>query len=669
MNYLTSLKCKTEPFTSPSGKGIFLSQAVRDAFEKLSHNILLGAGLQLVIGADGLGKTTLLNQLSQKFSADNKTVVLLLNNPQFRDLQQFLITVAGVFKTIKAATCFDDNLFQKAFNNFFYKLCLEEKKTVLLLIDNGQNLPDFCLNALNSFYDHHPDCRSLLQIVICCEPSLQRKINANKSLNSLVGFTTVLKPLGFKDTRKFILFHQERTAVDPGFPPAIFSVPAQWAIYYMTQGHPKKIIDLYHFIVRTLAIEKRKKVGWFMTLRCAKLLIPHRAKKLQIIQATSLSSLVVIILVLGLWSEQIKTLIVPQPGPLLEVTAPQRVQPPEPQPREPVKVTQKTIPPEHSSEAPPTVIEVMEETPPAAILTEELSAGVTPAENSAAVPDQPKDKASSAQVPVLESVTVIPAVKARRQVKPGDTFLGMIQQIYGPDYVKKQYVDQVIAANPHLRDFKSLKIGDEVFFPVLIQEEAKPPLAATASESQAATEVVPEPQQDDSPYLIDKPVEPPEYLGDIITASGETFGDMVRRIYGPWSFNSENVKTVMAVNPNLKSPELLYVGYKVRFPTIPVALTSKAEEVWWVRITTLDNIQDAYRFLRKYRKSSPPLLIIPSRDDSGRVLMNILLEEYFVDKESAQKGINALPAEISAQVQALHGLSPATFYYRLKQND
>jgi hypothetical protein len=235
--------------------------------------------------------------------------------------------------------------------------------------------------------------------------------------------------------------------------------------------------------------------------------------------------------------------------------------------------------------------------------------------------------------------------------------------------VKKQYVDQVIAANPHLRDFKSLKIGDEVFFPVFIQEEAKPPLAATASESQPATEVVPEPQQDDSPYLIDKRVEPPEYLGDIITASGETFGDMVRRIYGPWSFNPENVKKVMAINPNLKNPELLYEGYKVRFPTIPVSLTSKAEEVWWVRITTLDNIQGAYRFLRKYRKSSPPLLIIPSRDDSGQVLMNILLEEYFVDKESAQKGINALPAEISAQVQALHGLSPATFYYRLKQND
>ncbi|MGB5884035.1 MAG: AAA family ATPase, partial [Desulfobulbales bacterium] len=302
----------TEPVTTPSGAEIFLSQAVRDACEKLSHNIRIGVGLQLVIGADGSGKTTLFNQLAQRFSADNNTVVLLLNNPQFRDLQQFLVTVAAVFKTIKTPSDFDDSLLQRAFNSFFYKLCLQEKKTVLLLIDNGQNLPDFCLNALNSFYDHHMDCRSLLQVVICCEPSLVRKINANDSLNSRVAFAAVLKPLGFKDTRKFILFHLERTTADHSFPPALFSIPAQWAIYHMTQGHPKEIIELYHFIVLTLAIENRKKVGWFMALRCAKQLIPPRAKKLQIIQASSLSSLVVLILLLGLWSVQTKTLSVPQ---------------------------------------------------------------------------------------------------------------------------------------------------------------------------------------------------------------------------------------------------------------------------------------------------------------------------------------------------------------------
>ncbi len=603
----------------------------------------------MVIGADGFGKTTLLNQLSQKFKADINTVVLLLNNPQFENLQQFLITVAGIFKTIKAPSDFDDNLLQAAFNSFFYKQCLQEKKTILLLIDNGQNLPDFCLNALNSFYDYHPDCRSLIQIVICCEAALLRRINANKALSSRVAFATGLKPFGFKDTREFILLQQRSGAVDPGIPAVFFSLPAQWAIYHMTQGHPQEIIDLYHFTVLTLVIEKRKKVDWFMTLRCAKQLIPHRAKKLQIIQATSFSGLVFLILLLGLWSGQSRTLIAPQPGHLPEVATSQKGQQPETQPLEPARVTQKTAPP--------------------AIMIQEQGAGAVPAENSAALPDQPEDKVPSAQVPELELPKVTAAIKARLQVKPGDTFLGMIQQVYGHEYVETQYMDQVIAANPHLRDFQNLKVGDQVFFPVLAQEEAKPLRAATAPESQPATEVVPAPQPDDSPVSLDKRIEPPEYLGDIITASGENFGDMIRRIYGPRSFNPENTQKVLAVNPDLKSPELLQLGQKVRFPTIPVALTPKAEEVWWVKITSLNDIQSAYRLLRKYRKSPPPLLIIPSRDDNGQVLMNILLEEYFADKESAQKAIHALPAEISAQAQALHGLSPAIFYYRLQQSD
>jgi general secretion pathway protein A len=560
MDYLSSLQCKTEPFVSTSGSEIYLCQAVRDLTEKLSHNIHLGAGLQLVIGLEGLGKTTLLNQLAQKFSADNKTVVLLISNPQFRDLQQFLITVAGIFKTINAPSGFDDNTFQKAFNSFFYKLYKQEKKTVLLLIDNGQNLPDFCLHALNSFYDYHPDCRYFLQTVICGEPSFQRKITTNKALNGRFYSTTAPKPFNFKDIRKLIRFHLEHAAADPGSPPTLFSIPAQWVIYRMAQGHPQKTIDLCHFIVLTLVIENRKKADWFLTLRSAELFIPKRAKKLQIIRTTFLSSLIVFMLVLGLWSEEIKTLNVSRHGHLLQVTVPQKVQPQETKPVKPVEVTQKTYPSERTREAPP--------------------------KNSAII------------------------------------------------------------------------------------KETQPPVVPAASESLPGTKSVLEPQPVYSPDFIDKRVKPPEYLGDIITAPGETFGDMVRRIYGPWSFNTENVKTILAVNPNLKSPELLHVGHKIRFPTIPVTLTPKAEEVWWVRIITYDNIQSAYRFLRKYRKSPPPLVIIPSRDESGQVLMNILLEEYFMDTESVQKAIQALPSVITAQAEALHGLSPATFYYRMKkQND
>ncbi|NOQ41321.1 MAG: hypothetical protein GQ563_02310 [Desulfuromusa sp.] len=613
----------------------------------------------------------------------------MISNPEFKNLQQFLVTVAGIFKTINIPSGFDNNTFQKAFNNFFYKLCQQENKIVVLLIDNGQNLPDFCLHALNSFYDHHPDCRGFLQTVICGEPSFQRKIIANKFLTGRFSLITALKPFNFTDIRKLIRFHLEQAAVDPGSPPELFSIPAQWVIFRMTIGHPKETINLCHFIVLTLVIENRKKADWFMTLRSAKLLIPNRAKKLQIIRTTFLSSLIVFMLVLGLWSEEIKALNVFRHGHLLQVTAPKKLQPQETQPVKSVKVTQKTYSLEQSRKAPPKKSTVIKETLLPVVPIEEQVAGMVPAEKSTAVPNQPEVKASTAEAPVPVSAEgvddeamselkpvpevetiVTPAIRERREVRPGDTLLVMILQVYGSECVKTQYIDRVVEANPHLKDPQNLEVGDQVFFPaVYAQEEAKPLVDTTASESPPSTKSVLEPQPAYSPDVIDKRVEPPEYLGDIVTAPGDAFGDMVRRIYGPWSFNAENIKTVLAVNPNLKNPELLHVGHKIRFPPIPVTLTPKAEEVWWVRIITFDTIQNAYRFLRKHRKSAPRLLIIPSRDESGRVLMNILLQKYFMDKESAQKAIQVLPGISTAQAEALHGLNPAEFYYRMKQND
>ncbi len=691
MNYLSSLQCKTEPFTSSSGAEIFVYQAAGDSITKLSRNILSGSGLQLIIGTAGSGKTTLLHQLSQKFSADNRTVVLLLNNPRFRDLEQFLITVAGVFKTVKAPAGFDDDTFQQAFNSFFFKLCQQENKTVLLLIDNGRNLPDFCLRALNSFYDHHPDCKRYLQTVLCGEPSFLRKIKGDKALNSKVAAVITPELFRFKDVRKLIHLHLERAAADPGSPPVFFSMPAQWVIYRLTQGHPQKIIDLCHFLILTLVIENRKKADWFMTLRSAKVLIPVRAKKLQIIRTTFLSSLVVFMLAFGLWPEQIRTLNLSQPDRELQVIVPQKVQTPAVQSVKPEEVAQKTSQPGQIDETSSPVPADAEKDLPPKMTAEEQGAGVLPAEKSAGLQDQPEKNGSTADVPgpepaaaaaadeeagfkpkpIQEDETIVtPTSSGKREVKQGDAFPGKMQQDYGHDSVKTQDMGRVTAANPNLRDLHNQEVGDQVFSPDIAQEEAESPAAATALKSQPGLESVPKPPPPaDSSDHVDKQVEPPEYLGDIITGRGETFGDMVRSIYGPWSFNPENVKKVMAVNPDLKNPELLNVGDGIRFPTIPLSLTPAAEEVWWVRITAFDTIQSAYRFLRKHRKSLPPLVIIPSRDDSGQVRMNVLMEEYFKDEDSAQQAIDVLPPAVTPRVEALHGLDPAIFYYRVKQED
>ena len=804
MDYLNSIQCKNEPFAATSGKDLYLSQPIREAFEKLTHSIRLGAGIHTVVGTNGTGKSTLISQLSEKFSADKNTIVLTVNNPQYSNLQQFLTTLAGAFKTLKVSADIDDKKLQEGFNSFFHKECLKQKKNLLLLINNGHALPDFCLQALDDLYDHHTDCRRMLQAVICGEPSLQKKIKSIKELNSRIVFTITLKSFSFSETKELIRHHLNNAAADPNSPPSLFSTPSQWAIYRLTQGNPKQIIDLCHLIVLTLGIENKKKADWFITLRCANLLIPKRAKKLQLIRAGSLSSLIVFMLLFGLGSEQLKTVMAPPAKLPVKIPVAKKVVPPKPQPKEVAKV-EKAVQPEPEVTKEITIVptpaekeiaaiiektaqperEVAEEiaavTPPAdeiaAIIEKaaqpeaevaEKSAAVTPpADKIAAIIEKTtEEKSPITEVPVQEeprvetkpvapepdekiAKIVSPAVKEKREVMPGDTFLVMIQKVYGPGHLKPHFINQVIAANPQLRDHDNLAIGDEVFFPVLTAKDEMPVAIAMEEKAVAAVKKTGslvskkldrELQPADSPDLIGKltvqpgdtlgklirgvygpfsfkpdytskvlavnkqlknpdrlevgetiyfpdlpiipeiglPAKPqsvssrgdmPEFLGEIIAIEEETFGDMVRKIYGPHSFNDENVSKVLAVNPGLKSPELLSVGQKILFPTILVALTPEAPDVWWVKIISLDNLQSAYRFLRVYSKWSPPMLIIPSRDNAGRVLFNVVLQKHFMDEQSAQKAISELPNSITIDAKVLHGLNSNTFYYWTKQKD
>jgi general secretion pathway protein A len=788
MDYLNSIQCKKEPFAASSDEDLYLSQPVRKGFVKLTHSIRLGAGLHVVVGSKGFGKTTLLGQLSQKFSADKNTIVLTIKNPQYSNLQQFLTALAGSFKTIKAPSGIDDNKFQEAFNTFFHKQCLQEKKKVLLLIDNGQNLPDFCFQALNNLYDHHKDCQRMLQTVICGEQSLQKKIKSISELNSRVVFTIFLKPFSFKESKELIRLHLKRAAANPDSPPVLFNTLSQWAIYRLTQGEPKQIIDLCHLIAITLIIENKKEANWFMTLRCANLLIPKRAKKLQRIRAGTLSSLIVLMLIFGLGSEQMKTTMAPPAEkPARTPVTKKAVPPTKPQLQNLAKVEEAVKPePEPAKEssvspsAEKDITAIIEkaaqqqpETPEevAAIpqpAEEEITVETPPADQIAAIVEEPaQERAVTAKIPVpakpaIETVPVAPepeqvvevtkiispAIKERRKVMPGDTFLVMIQKVYGPGHLKPHFINQVIAANPQLRNPENLAVGDDVFFPVLASKDErivavmkeKPVAEVSKIGSLASRKLDRELQPADSPDLLGKltvesgetlgklirgiygpfsfnqdytnkvlavnpqlrspdrlevgetiyfpdlpvadeigfPARPqsvssreeiPEFLGEITVIEGETFGDMIRKIYGPYSFNNKNVEKVLHVNPDMKSSNSLSIGQKVRFPTILVALTPKAEDVWWVKIISLDNLQSAYRYLRVYSKWSPPMLIIPSRDNAGRVIFNVLLQKYFMDNQSAQTELNNLPESITADAKILHGLDSNTYYYWTKQQD
>ena len=742
MDYLNSIQCKKEPFADMQSADFFQSQSFQKSFEKLTHSIRLGAGLHTVLGEDGTGKSTLIKLLLDKFGSDNTIAVIHIQNPEFSDLGKFYATLADVFKGYKPAPDTGDNKPQEEFNSFIQKNCLANKKNLLLLIDEGQTIPDFCLQALDNFYGFHPDCRRLLQTVICGEPPLQKKIKSIKTLQSRASFTISLKYFSFKETKEMIRFGLEQAAIDGQSPAALFSKPAQWAIYRLSQGAPKEILDLCHLVTLTMVIEKRNKADWFMVLRCANLLIPGRAKKLKVIRVGSLSGLVAAMLIFGLWSEDIRTFI----------------EPPAKQLRKP-PITRQAAVPKSATEKKATKPMIPAEEQVAVVSQPEKIA--KPGKDTMAALEKVPPQMPAQEVAMVEmakepvppvSITFVapqiraperaaPLIKEQRLVQSGDTFLVMIQQVYGKGHLKPYYINQVIAANPQLTDPRNLSIGDEVFFPQLIQEPEIPktvmkvpakgqslvskkldrkltpadspeligsltvmpgdslgklirgiygPFSFNPEYTRKVLAVNPQLKNPDSLHVgetiffpdlpvapeIGLPAEPetvagqgelPEFLGEIITFEEETFSDMIRRLYGPYSFNQENLDRVLALNPHIDNPDVISVGQKIRFPTILVSLTNRTTEVWWVKLISLGDLQNAYRFLRVYNKWAPPMLIIPSRSEAGKIRYNIVLQEYYVDQAAAAAKIRSLPASVTADAKPVHGLDSETYYYWTKQ--
>jgi general secretion pathway protein A len=775
MDYLKSIHCKKEPFATTSSADLFLSQRFRESFEKLSHSIRLGAGLHTVLGDDGTGKSFLIKLLLDKFGKDQSTEIIHISDPKFSGVDKFYNSLAGIFKGYKATAGASDKKLQEEFNTFIHKHCLAKKKSILLFIDDGQDIPDFCLQALDNFYDFHTDCRRFLQTVICGQPALQKKIKSIKSLNGRAALTVTLKKFNFRETREMINFHLEQAAVDNQPPPTLFTLPAQWALFRMSQGAPKEILDLCHLVTLTLVIENQSKAGWFTVLRCGNLLTPGRAKKLQAIRVGSLSSLVVVMLVFGLWTDDIKTFIEPPARQVRRPTVAPKVTPPKSPPvKKALVVVEETQEKAEESAPPPAKVAVA--VPPKEQPAEERVAAVPPLQEKPEALEQPAPTMEKIPLQLLErdvamveipekpipeeipaeqeavSVpaipeqvqpveTVAPFIKERRVVKSGDTFLVMIQQVYGEGHLKPHFISQVIEANPQLANPHSLSVGDEIFFPELTKPSAitKPvvSVATKSGESMVSKKLKRKLQPVDSPELIgslsvmpgdtlgklirgiygpfsfnpeytenvllanpqlknpdrlevgeiiyfpDMPITPeiglpakpnqvasrgelPDFLGEIIAVEDETFGDMIRLIYGPESYNKTNVKKVLDVNPEMGDPNTLSIGQKIRFPTILLTLTDKTPEVWWIKLGYMKDLQNAYRFLRVYSGWAPPMMIVPSNDTAGNILYNIVLQEYHADQEEAQAKIRTLPASITADAKAIHGLDSNTYYYWTK---
>ena len=280
MEYYRILNLVREPFSnSPEPEFFFQSPKHVNCLQKLELAIRLRRGLSVVMGHVGTGKTTLCRHLIRQFATANEEAdaveTYLLMDPAFSTPQEFLSTLAIAFgiagkRKRKSAAETDPSEWQlkEHIKTYLYKKGVDEKKIVALIIDEGQKLPDFCLEILREFLNYETNENKLLQIVIFGQEELQLTLNRLPNLADRVNLLYLLEPLNFKETRDMIRFRIAQAA-DPGQIPALFTWPGLSAVYLATRGYPRKIITLCHQIMLALIIRNQSRAGWLLVRSCA----------------------------------------------------------------------------------------------------------------------------------------------------------------------------------------------------------------------------------------------------------------------------------------------------------------------------------------------------------------------------------------------------------------
>jgi len=235
--YWENFGFKEAPFAlTPNPAFLFLSAPHQEAFAHLLFAIENRAGFIELSGEVGTGKTTVVRTLLSQLDPETYRTALIFN-PTLSPL--------GLLKEINGdfgLPC--DGNETRELHRALNAYLLEENRagrTVVLVIDEAQNLAVEVLEQVRLISNLETDSDKLIQIVLVGQPEL-RLLLARPELRQLAQRITVryhLKPMCLADTGDYIR-HRIRFAAD-GREPLVFQPAAVQRIFRYSGGLPRLI--------------------------------------------------------------------------------------------------------------------------------------------------------------------------------------------------------------------------------------------------------------------------------------------------------------------------------------------------------------------------------------------------------------------------------------------
>lgn len=268
MDYFKILNLTSEPFSnSPDPDFFFQSAQHVSCLQKLEISLRLRRGLNIVVGDVGAGKTTLSRLLIRRFAEDDNVEIHLILDPHFKTPVEFLKTVTGILSGDPHPELNDGLKLKETIKSTLYTKGVDENRTVILIIDEGQKLPLFCLEILREFLNYETNNFKLLQIVIFAQREFEETIGKLENFRDRINFYHELGSLNLKETKGLVEYrlkqasHSEKSR-------SFFTSTGFLAIFLATGGFPRKIINLCHRSLLAMIIQNKSRAGFILVFTC-----------------------------------------------------------------------------------------------------------------------------------------------------------------------------------------------------------------------------------------------------------------------------------------------------------------------------------------------------------------------------------------------------------------
>ncbi|MFA7060168.1 MAG: AAA family ATPase [Pedobacter sp.] len=282
-----------KPFTlTPNPRFIFLSKNHKEAFAHLLYGINNHYGFIELIGEVGTGKTTVLRTLLGQLKDENYRTALIFN-PCLTGVE-LLRSINHEFGLNSKSEYANELLVEL---NRFLLAENAEGRTVVLVIDEAQNLKPEVLEQIRLISNLETENDKLIQIILAGQPELKILLERPelRQLNQRIAVRYTLKPMSTNETRTYIRHRMDVAGETGGVSFSLYAI--KW-IYLYTRGVPRMINILCDRALLIAYGEERRRISSNIVTRAIREIINiPQGKRLSLTFAAITATIIMVVVI------------------------------------------------------------------------------------------------------------------------------------------------------------------------------------------------------------------------------------------------------------------------------------------------------------------------------------------------------------------------------------